>query len=939
MKTKNIFRMLLVAAALLMGANNVKADTETTIWEGTFDENGAVQVSSGNWKNNLSEGDKLRIYVSNRLLRIVGAWTTNIGFVDSPDGYIDFTKYNGEYFEAVFNQSTIDAIAVLRSNPQWVNVTVGPNITVSRVTFVDSAGEEHELSSTSTTNGSLSFDSYNIANAVIGNSIKIYATISDVTLSRFRPYYNDGGEKLKNTNDGWVDCSKTDAITGYVDYSLTSQNVTDLANGRPLYIEHEKKLGIKRVSIVSSTSTDTRIQPTLSFGQTTVFNITFGDSFTGPIATCDPSSLQSTIIYETSNQSVAAVVTHTGEVEIKGAGQAVITARTGTETLVEYKPASASYTINVAKVNYTLSYSASTATAVLGQSWTAPTLNNPFNITVTYSSTNTGVATIDENGNVTVVGTGQTTIKANYAGDANHEAKEASYVLTVSAPQPAISFSPDEVNFVFGGTYEAPTVTKTPADASVTYTSDDINVAIIDGNGNVVPVGEGSATITGTLANTDVSATNTLNVTAPSRDGAVWTGAEWLGSYGRADYGGGKQPSISTSNLQSAQVGDAIRFYGKLGPLGVDHNTDKGKDFIWRVEVHGNNWAELADINSADSNNSTDNANFQKGYFDMVINNDNISNLKNSGNLTLNGHNLTITAVELISASAPAKQDVTLTFSPSTATATMGEAFTAPTLTATANNQTITGLTIIYSSSNTDVATVDSNGDVTLVASGTTVITASFNGDDNYNAATASYTLTVSDYIDVNDGNIGTYGYRTYVTPHAVDFSRSIGVEAYFATGLNTAGTKVEFTEVTGVCAAGVPLLLKKKTGATAYKLQKSTATATATTPTGNKLKPGPATAYGPNKYVLTIHSGEVVFAEVNINSATVDEQHAYLDLSGSNARGRLSIQLNSESTGIQSLQSDERSLDRAVYNLRGQRVEHPTKGIYIINGKKVIIK
>ena len=380
-----------------------------------------------------------------------------------------------------------------------------------------------------------------------------------------------------------------------------------------------------------------------------------------------------------------------------------------------------------------------------------------------------------------------------------------------------------------------------------------------------------------------------------------------------------------------------IRFYGKLGPLGVDHNTDKGKDFIWRVEVHGNNWAELADINSADSNNSTDNANFQKGYFDMVINNDNISNLKNSGNLTLNGHNLTITAVELISASAPAKQDVTLTFSPSTATATMGEAFTAPTLTATANNQTITGLTIIYSSSNTDVATVDSNGDVTLVASGTTVITASFNGDNNYNAATASYTLTVSDYIDVNDGNIGTYGYRTYVTPHAVDFSRSIGVEAYYATGLNTAGTKVEFTEVTGVCAAGVPLLLKKKTGATAYKLQKSTATAT--TPTGNKLKPGPATAYGPNKYVLTIHSGEVVFAEVNINSATVDEQHAYLDLSGSNARGRLSIQLNSESTGIQSLQSDERSLDRAVYNLRGQRVEHPTKGIYIINGKKVIIK
>jgi hypothetical protein len=30
---------------------------------------------------------------------------------------------------------------------------------------------------------------------------------------------------------------------------------------------------------------------------------------------------------------------------------------------------------------------------------------------------------------------------------------------------------------------------------------------------------------------------------------------------------------------------------------------------------------------------------------------------------------------------------------------------------------------------------------------------------------------------------------------------------------------------------------------------------------------------------------------------------------------------------------------DKAIYNLNGQRVAQPTKGMYIINGNKVIVK
>lgn len=78
-----------------------------------------------------------------------------------------------------------------------------------------------------------------------------------------------------------------------------------------------------------------------------------------------------------------------------------------------------------------------------------------------------------------------------------------------------------------------------------------------------------------------------------------------------------------------------------------------------------------------------------------------------------------------------------LTFSAATATATVGQAFTAPTL-----NGEKTGVT--YSSSNTAVATVNNSGVVTILAAGTTTITASAPATNEYEAGTASYTLTVN---------------------------------------------------------------------------------------------------------------------------------------------------------------------------------------------------
>ncbi|MCR4582345.1 MAG: Ig-like domain-containing protein [Prevotella sp.] len=87
----------------------------------------------------------------------------------------------------------------------------------------------------------------------------------------------------------------------------------------------------------------------------------------------------------------------------------------------------------------------------------------------------------------------------------------------------------------------------------------------------------------------------------------------------------------------------------------------------------------------------------------------------------------------------------------------MGETFTAPTLT---NPYSVE---VSWSSSDESVATVDASGNVTLVAAGTTVITATFAGNDDYKAGAASYTLTVEgeatgiSAVDANEGGVEVY--------------------------------------------------------------------------------------------------------------------------------------------------------------------------------------
>ena len=84
-----------------------------------------------------------------------------------------------------------------------------------------------------------------------------------------------------------------------------------------------------------------------------------------------------------------------------------------------------------------LSWSATSCVTKLDSDCEYPTLINPDGLTVAYSSSNTSVASINENGGLSIQGAGSVTISATFAGNDYYNPDSASYTLTVQGPTTA----------------------------------------------------------------------------------------------------------------------------------------------------------------------------------------------------------------------------------------------------------------------------------------------------------------------------------------------------------------------------------------------------------------------------------------------------------------------------------------------------------------------
>lgn len=176
-------------------------------------------------------------------------------------------------------------------------------------------------------------------------------------------------------------------------------------------------------------------------------------------------------------------------------------------------------------------------------------------------------------------------------------------------------------------------------------------------------------------------------------------------------------------------------------------------------------------------------------------------------------------------------------------------------------------------------------------------------------------------------------GWATTVTNSPLDFEGS-EVEAYTAKVENNA---VVLTKVDDV-QAETGLVLKGTAAGTYY----IPVIASSETEKGSLMFSSTLTynTHGNNTfYGLTVNAAsEAQFAKIDRSNGevTIPAGKAFLMIPGNGAR-ELKVVFADDATGINAVVAEE-SVE-GVYNLNGQRVAAPAKGLYIVNGKKVILK
>lgn len=154
------------------------------------------------------------------------------------------------------------------------------------------------------------------------------------------------------------------------------------------------------------------------------------------------------------------------------------------------------------------------------------TLANPNNLSpITYKSSNTDVAEVNEQGEVKVNKSGETTITVSYAGTDTYTQAELSYTLTINKLENGIAIDKtsveDDLNGYKGEAKQYVSLTN-PNNLPITYTSSNPYVATVDESGNVKLVSWGKTTITVSYPGSEVyeSATTSyeLNVINSNED-------------------------------------------------------------------------------------------------------------------------------------------------------------------------------------------------------------------------------------------------------------------------------------------------------------------------------------------------------------------------------------------------------------------------------------
>lgn len=329
-----------------------------------------------------------------------------------------------------------------------------------------------------------------------------------------------------------------------------------------------------------------------------------------------------------------------------------------------------------------LSYDVANFTATLGEANEFPALANPNALTVAYSSTNEAVATVDATtGEITLVAAGQTTIKAAFAGDDAYEPGDASYLLVVKEKEVA-------------GTDKFELVT----DASK-LTDGDVIILAYENE-------EGKAWAMSTTQNANNRAANPVEI---EDDGTIIPGSSIQ--------------QITVEEEYYFNVGDGYLYAASAGSNWLRTETEPDDNALATISIADNGDATIVFQGANTRNHMRFNTNNGNPMFSCYAENSSVKTLPR--------------IYRKITGDTPALEDAELAYEVETFTATIGEDNEFPVL--INPNE----LPVTYTSSDENVATIDEDGNITLVAAGETTITATSDETSEFKAGEASYLLVV----------------------------------------------------------------------------------------------------------------------------------------------------------------------------------------------------
>ncbi|HJP85487.1 MAG TPA: Ig-like domain-containing protein, partial [Gemmatimonadaceae bacterium] len=497
-----------------------------------------------------------------------------------------------------------------------------------------------------------------------------------------------------------------------------------------------------------------------------------------------------TVVWASDNNAVA-TVSATGLVTAVASGTASITAtiegKTGSATLTVTPAAVATVTVNPASATLVLGTTANQQLSAVAKDANGNVLSGRA---VTWSSNASGVASVDANGLVTAVSPGSAIITAASEG------KTGTSTITVSvAPVASVSVALSPSSVTAGGTSQA---TATTRDANgnvvtgrvVTWSSDNTAVANIDANGHVITLSAGTANIIATSEGKAGSALLTVTaipvatvLVSPSSATLVLgiTPTQQLGALTKDANGNtltGRVVTWSSSNTAAATVDANGLVTAVAAGSATITATSEGKTGMSSITV---SLAPVASVNVALSAASITASGTSQATATTRDVNGNILTGRTVSWSSDNTSVATVDATGLVTAvsvgtahiiatsegkTGSAQLTVTptpvasVTVSPSSATLTLGitptQQLTA--VTKDANGTTLSGRVVTWSSSNSEIATVDANGLVTAVSAGPATINATSEGKTGTSSITVNVAPVATVTVALSQGSITAVG-------------------------------------------------------------------------------------------------------------------------------------------------------------------------------------